>query len=308
MDQDLSEACASLFPKCDIGGPPHCLAHRSNREEKDFTYVGLHIVQNDHNVEIDQKAYINDLKYKILDNVENKNRVLTETELKDFRSMVGSINWCVIGTRPDLSFELNTLSVKLRNATVGDFLNAQKSIRKLQNNQVHITIPDLKMFDPGLEIVVFTDAAFRNQDKKIKSTMAYIIYCKRNDLYCPIDWKTNKIKRVVLSTLAAEGLALARGIQNAIFYKKYIENLVGNKIKITAYADNKGMVESLYSTNQLGDKILSIDLELVKQCIKDQEVDNVLWVKGPEMVANALTKMRAKTDSLLHTLLENKMY
>merc|ERR1711867_62083 len=101
--------------------------------------------------------------------------------------MVGSINWCVIGTRPDLSFELNTLSVKLRNATVGDFLNAQKSIRKLQNNQVHITIPDLKMFDPGLEIVVFTDAAFRNQDKKIKSTMAYIIYCKRNDLYCPID-------------------------------------------------------------------------------------------------------------------------
>ena len=273
-----------------------------------FAYIGLKKIQKDHKVTIDQKAYINDLEYKTLDDVEVKNRLLTDTELKELRSMIGSINWCVMGTRPDLSFDLNTLSVKLRSATVRDFLNACENIRKLKNKQVHITIPDLKMFDLCLEIVVVTDAAFRNQDNRIKSTMSYIINCKRNDLYCPIDWKTDKIKRIVLFTLAAEGLALAKGIQSAIFYQKYIENLVGNQIKITAYADNKGMVESLYSTNQLGDKILSIDLEVVKQCIKNKEIDNVLWVKGPEIVTNCLTKMKAKADSLLHTLLENKVY
>ena len=48
----------------------------------------------------------------------------------------------------------------------------------------------------------------------------------------PISWRANKIKRVVHSTLAAESLALAEGLEEAVFLKALLSEVIPDLRKV----------------------------------------------------------------------------
>ena len=277
-----------------------------SQEENNFSFIGFQVSSTVQGVTLSQNNYIKKLEKKLLrDGVENKDRDLNPEEMKDYRSMVGSINWCVMGTRPDLSFLLNQLSIKLNHATVSDFCIACKAIRRLKSSNIDLLISKMDLSKGDISLYVYTDAAFKNQDEKVRSTMAYVMYIVKDNLYCPIEWRTNKIKRVVHNTLAAEAMALVKGCQDGIFYKKYLEKLIGINVRLKAWCDNKGLVSSISSTKQVQDKLITLEVAGIKEYIQNGELEEVEWIEGANMLANCLTKHKADNSKLIKTFTHN---
>ena len=108
--------------------------------------------------------------------------------------------------------------------------------------------------------MVFTDASLGNINDGTGSTGAYIVWlADGTGLYCPLAWLGSKIKRVVRSTIAAEAPSLQEGLEAGFYYRTMVEEILGipNKtIPITAYTDNKSVVEAVFSTKLVDDKQL----------------------------------------------------
>ena len=79
----------------------------------------------------------------------------------------------------------------------------------------------------GWRLLLFTDAAFANLPDGVSSTQAYIIFVVDDQgQCCPVDWKSNKIARVVRSTLAAESYALQDGLEAAVLVKTSLQEMI----------------------------------------------------------------------------------
>lgn len=78
-----------------------------------------------------------------------------------------------------------------------------------------------------------------------------------------------------------------------------------DKEPITAFVDNKSVVEALKSTKMVDDKRLRIDIAAIKE-IKNNNV-LVKWIPGKVQLANCLTKRGADGMQLLNILQTGKM-
>lgn len=277
-------------------------------EEKTFSYVGLQIRQEFNGIYVDQLQYIDNLEIKKTDKEEckNKDRCLNPSEMTEYRSAVGCLNWCVRGSRPDLGFALVNCSTKFKNATVSDLCKVKKALRKLKSERTVIFYPNMNG-NGELEILVFSDAAFHNLNDKMSSTLGYVILCRKDDRCCVLDWQTNKIKRIVHSSLAAETLALKEALGNAISLRDFIKEVTDNNCKIHAYVDNKGLATSCYSTTQIDDPRLVVDINCLRQEVSEGKIESISWLPGTKMIADCLTKEKASCSDLLSIIQKGEL-
>ena len=149
----------------------------------------------------------------------NSNQELSDSQLTLFQSFVCRLNWAVQGTRPDATFNMIDISIKMKNACKKDLVQVQKVIWYLQNNPLSIYYPKLcqsKLW----RIAVFTDASYANLNDRVSSVGAYVIFLvNSNNNYCLLTWYSNKIKRVVRSNIVAEALSLCDGLEDAIQHR-----------------------------------------------------------------------------------------
>ena len=132
--------------------------------------------------------------------------------------------------------------------------------------------------------------------------MGYAIFAENNGKVCSLEWKSGKIKRIVKSTLAAEALALSEGIGEAMFLQRILRELLGRPPTITAYTDSKGLVNQLHSTKLVLEKILRIDIGIIKQMLEREEIEEVKWCPTEEQPADVLTKRGALGNKLVSML------
>jgi hypothetical protein len=105
----------------------------------------------------------------------DKEVLLDGDGLKEYRSLVGKMNWIVQGTRPDWAFELVELSTRFKRATRGDLTRVQKVRRKIQEYHSIIVFPQLGNVSQW-QLVVFTDDAHANLSNGVSSSMAYVLF------------------------------------------------------------------------------------------------------------------------------------
>ena len=197
-------------------------------ESEAFSYVGFQIVQNNQGITVDQSQYVDSIEEETWQDIKSKSKetMLNEKQQSEYRSMVGSINWCARGTRPDVAYEQIELPTKLKAATVGDYKQAMKCVRKLKENESKIFYPSLAPMS-DMSFFVYTDASFANMSDRVSSAMGYVVFAANKDRVCTLEWKSGKIKRVVRSTMAAEALALSEGIGEAMFLQKMATEIKG---------------------------------------------------------------------------------
>ena len=277
------------------------------RVAQDFTYVGLHIVQGENQLTLDQDHYASDITCKPVQNTRDKRSDLSPTELTQLRSIVGSLNWVIQGTRPDSAFEMLVLSTKLKNGTIADLIMAGKLVTRIKQQQCLLTFPKLKSA-LGWRLVLFTDASFGNLPDGVSSTQSYIILIVDDSHQCcPIDWRSNKCKRVARSTLAAETLALQDGLEAAIYVKTgVLELLPALDLPIIAKVDCKSLVEAVHSTSSVEERLLRLNIASIKQMMYDRGI-TVSWVPGEQQLADSMTKKGASGAKLLTTLQSGKL-
>ena len=87
-----------------------------------------------------------------------------------------------------------------------------KAINSLIVNPVKLLFPKVTGV---LRIVVYSDSAFTNLPDQISSGCGHIIFLAGGgDCAAPLAWSSNKVKRVVGSTIAAKALSLQEAISH----------------------------------------------------------------------------------------------
>jgi hypothetical protein len=201
-----------------------------------------------------------------------------------------------------VGFDLMELSMKFNNATVEDLRRAKKVVDRLKMEEVAILFPRLK---GELRIVTYSDASFANLTDGVSSGRGHVIFLADEQNHAaPLNWTTNKVKRVVHSTLAAEALSLLQCLGTAEYIRFILAEAMMTKpaeVPIVSYVDNDDLYKSLHSTTLVSDKKLRIDIASIKQTMKEENV-SVCWLQSSEMLADSLTKKGADTNKLMSVI------
>ena len=213
--------------------------------------------------------------------------------------MIGKLNWLACMSRPEISFTVSDVSSRITTATIEDIKSINKTIKLVKSNQSFITIP--KLNTNNLTIKVFSDASFNNLENGY-SQGGYIAFLTDDSgKSSPISWSSNRIKRVVRSTLAAETLASADGADAALFLARMIQQFLSSEVKVECYTDSRSLFESAGSTKIVSDRRLRVEISTIREMIQKEEI-NLQWIDGKYQLSNVLTKKGASPFSLIETL------
>ena len=235
-----------------------------------FRYLGVDIQQCSHGIYISQNK--DTQKIEQISIAPNKDdEPLNEEEKSDLRSAVGSLNWLVLQSRPDLAYDVCDISSNLHSGTTSLLRRTNRVIKNAQFQPVCLYFP--KMDLDNLSISVYGDASHGNLNNG-GSQCGIFTEINSGSQSCPIEWHSKRIRRVATSTLAAETMALGDAISSACYIKALAEemlygNMNSNKIKITCYTDNYSLFETAHATTTVKDRRTRIEIAAIREAVKE---------------------------------------
>jgi hypothetical protein len=151
-----------------------------------------------------------------------------------------------------------------------------------------------------LEVKVYTDASYNNQDERTRSTEGRVILVEnpKTGLTNVISWKVKKISRVCRSVKSAETRALEDGLDDAVHtarllhetYEGKIDLKKPKQIPVTAKTDSKSLWDSLHNSRQCEEKLLRNTIAGIKELLELRMVNSVDWVSTDYQLADCLTQ------------------
>jgi transposase InsO family protein len=268
-------------------------------EDTNLKYLGLIVTRTDVGIKVSTTNYASSLKEISLPNNKSTDKEFSPEQIKVLKQFCGQMNWISTQGRPDVTFESCFVANSLKTGDQNVFRFANKIIRKVQNQDVTLNFP--RGFDlDSCSVVSFCDASFANLPNAGSQGSFVVILVDSNGLYCPIAWQSRKIRRVVKSTLAAECLAAVEAAEMTVYIASVLKDIsqCTRHINTIVYSDNKNLVNSVHSSNNLEEKRLLIDISILRDMLAQHELTEFKWVPTEHQLANALTKQGA-SDKLL---------
>ena len=276
------------------------------RQVDNFRYVGLDIIQDESGIRVNQNEYGTEIQEIPISSRRKSDRTspLNKQEMHTLRATAGQLNWMATQTRPDMSFDALELNMSRHHSTVEQVLRANKAVRQAKRVQVDTHYPKLGPFSEW-KMNVFCDASWGNLPDGISSAQGHIIFLTGEEQKCcPLSWTSNKIRRKVSSTLAAEALSMHDALDEAVYLGSliseiYCNSYTENKLPIIVYTDNKSLHQNIHSTKQVHEKRLRINIAEIQRMLASGEVQTIDWVPSKLQLADCLTKRGASCDWLL---------
>ena len=275
----------------------------SKNNSQAFKHLGVHLEQaSDGSITVDQNSYsksLSTVKVNYSDAL-NKDRPLNASEMSMLRSTIGQLNWLACITRPDIAFDVSAASSNVRKATVADIININKIITKVQNDKCIVRFPKLNL--SSIKLISYSDASFNNLPKA-GSQGGYIVFLADDENNCcPIEWKSNKIKRVVRSALAAESLACADCVDTVVYWTGALSEILSSPNDVPeSIIDSKQLYDNLNSTKAVSDRLLRLDINLIQENVQRNNI-RVKWTKTEKNLSDILTKYGVCSRPILSTL------
>ena len=267
-----------------------------------FEYVGIELKQNaDMSIVLSQTSYADTLQPIEISpgRKSEKSAPLTKSEKTELRGAIGQLNWMSCTSRPDISYEVSIASSNIKEASINDLLHINKVIKKVKQEKSWVTFPGLDM--NSLHIRSFADASY-NSLKKGGSQGGHVIFlADKYNRCCPIEWKSNRLTRVVRSPLAAETLACTDCVESDIFLARALKEILKKEISIVHFTDSQSLLDNLKSKKTVSDKLLRVDINLMKESMERNHVE-VKWIEGESNLSDIMTKAGVNSKLLLDTL------
>ena len=278
-----------------------------SEEDDDFKYVGMHVVQVGSTISTDQDHYVESLEIPDLSRYgDDLEAVLDEEGQADYRSAVGRIGWVANASRPDLAYDNLVLSMKLGTASLRDMKLIVKIMKKMKCENTSMKFVDL---GPIAEwsIEGYGDAGFRSLPDKTSSCGGHVVMItnKNRGVSSVLNWKSNKIRRVVGSSTAAEALAANDTLDEMIYVQFVLKELLGSVvdgIPLHLITDSKNLWKSVQNSTLAENPRLRTDIAKIKESLKKEELKDFLRVNGSDMIADVLTKKGASGVMLMNLL------
>ena len=187
---------------------------------RNFKFTGIDCEQlPDHSIRCSQEEYV--MKIPSIDIGKHRRNQphegVTQNELSKLRGIIGSLQYAVTHTRPDLAAKLGEVQCQMSEPTVETMLMANRVLREAQENRdVKIMFQSI---DPEkLTHISFGDASFASP-KNLTSFQGTLICATDQNLnqnkiapMSPLNWSSKKIARVVRSTLSAEAYSMSKSV------------------------------------------------------------------------------------------------
>ena len=278
---------------------------------KDFgvisNFLGIEFEINDNYVKMHQSKFIEKLlvRFKMFDcnpksipcdvstvnidsNVDSK--LLDNSRL--YREIVGSLIYLMTCTRPDLCYTVTKLSQHLASPTYAH-LNLAKHVLKYLKGTINQGIVYYKT-DELITVIGYSDSDWGSSSDR-KSITGYCF--KLSDHSSIISWKSKKQPTVALSTCEAEYMALTNAIQEGLFLKQLLADMLDNNMyPISINVDNKGTID-LAKNPVLHQRSKHIDIKyhFIRHHIQNGQV-NVIYIPSKDNISDAFTKPVSKMN------------
>jgi hypothetical protein len=171
------------------------------------------------------------------------------------QSIVGSVNFLAMVSRPDLSFPVSMLASYNANPSevhLGLARQLLRYIRKTSNYGVEITNAT-----NSVQVTMYADASFNTDPDNAKSFSGYIMKVNGST----ISWSSKRQSCVARSTCEAEYMAASRAASHLVWARQALGELIGIGVKPTSdlLVDNEP-AESLIKDNKISDRSKHIDV------------------------------------------------
>lgn len=290
---NLKAALQSEFDIKDLGVANHCL--------------GLDIEQ-DEGTRINQKTFIKDLlaKFNMVDAkpaatpMENK-LVLTknkENVLPDvpYQSLIGSLMFLSVNTRPDISFACSYLS-QFNTCYSMEHWHAAKRVLRYLKSTLDLGITYKKA---ETDIVGFADSEWGQNVVDSKSYSGYVFELSKG----AVAREAKKQDCVSLSSTEAEYVAISQAAKEAIFLKGLLFELISFNRPITLFNDNQGahklVVNDVFHKRT---KHIRVKYHFIRDVVSKNLIE-VKYLSTDKMPADIFTKALPKAK---HVFCINKM-
>ncbi|CAE7708982.1 GIP [Symbiodinium sp. CCMP2592] len=191
-----------------------------SRKFRNFIFTGIHLEQfPDYSIRASQGEYVRNIPQIDIGRSRrvNPEALVTESERSKLRGLVGSLQYAVTHTRPDMAAKLGELQGQITQASVQTLLQANKVLRETQE-QEQVSIHFLPIPPKDITFVSFGDASFASS-KNLNSHQGALVCATDSRLnqnreapLSPLTWTSKKIPRVVRSTLSAEAYAMSKAV------------------------------------------------------------------------------------------------
>lgn len=275
-----------------LGEAKYCVGLRINRDRKKGFIL------------LDQKRHIADLLAKF--NMVECNPVSTPMDLNQklsksmspqsssereemskvpYRELVGGLLYISQGTRPDISFAVNTLSIFNNNPGKAHWIAAKRVLRYLK-----ATI-DAKLqysMEAPSNFSAFCDADWASNIDDRRSCSGYVFMSQGGG----ISWSSRRQPTIALSTTEAEYMALSSTVQEFSWLNQFESqfNFGGECQPIRIFCDNTSALDLAKTTGYSArTKHIDVRHHYLREHIESGRI-NLVHIPTEEMVADVLTK------------------
>jgi hypothetical protein len=281
---DLKKALSNCFKMKDLGMLHYCL--------------GIEITQESDCVKLTQKQYILKLLKKY--GMSDANTVSTPSDrnvklIKDdgvsgkvdksmYQSMVGSLLYAAVATRPDIGQSVSMVSKFSSDPTMAH-LTAVKRILRYLKGTVDLGLTYSK--SDGNVLKAYSDSDWAGDQDDRHSTSGFVSVLSGS----AISWLSKKQASVALSTAEAEYIALSTTTQEVVWLRRLLRDFGVDMSQATeVFGDNQGSIAlSKNPVHHKRTKHIDIRYHFVREAVVDGIV-KITYCPTKEMVADILTK------------------
>ena len=274
-------------------------------------FLGIEICQQNGYITMGQSMYVNKLlnRYDMQDcrelHVIGDNSLLNNDvsnylpDNKQYRSLIGSLIYLMVCTRPDICYIVSKLSCFLEKPTENNWLMAKNILRYLKYTK------DYKLTFSKNECIAdrtlrgYCDASWASGSDDRRSVTGYCFVV--NPGGCTISWKSRKQPTVALSTTEAEYMALTEATKEALYLRSLLSDIdeqYNMSRPVVLYEDNQGamaLVKNPVFHNRT--KHIDVRFHFIREHFTSGHID-LEYVCTENMVADCLTKLVTKAKQI----------
>ena len=266
------------------------------------SYLGIRIVRDwaEWCIQIDQSGYIADVLTRFgMADANSHNTLLpsgadvhlvkyngqaSSSDIKHYQSLIRSLLYIQIGTRPDVAFAVSRLAQYAANPSPQHLKLAQYVLSYLAGTK-DMCIRYNGSTSEGLH--GYSDSSLGDQTDDRHSTSGYIFLLADG----AISWSSRKQKTVAQNTTEAEYMAMADAANQAAWYHSFLKEL-GYTFNdpIPLHGDNKGAIDlALNPVTGRQSKHIEIRHHVIREYV---ERGTITLIRTPtaEMLADGFTK------------------
>ncbi len=281
LRQDFVDKLGNSFKIVDIGDAKWILATKLEKLENG-------------EIHLDQQKYLNDVleRYGMADCKEMSTPAVSGqiedsapfTDSTLYMSLVGSLIYLSVVSRPDISYAVGKVSQKMSNPTQSDWIAAKRILRYLKNEKS--TGPTYGKHGSTI-LTGYSDSDWAGDLETRRSTSGYIFLFGG----AAISWSSKRQVTVALSSTEAEYIAVCSAVQEAVYLRTLLKDFgYEQKEPTIIHQDNQGSIAiSKNAVVSRRTKHIDIKYHYVREMVETGEV-TMDYIPTEKMLADCLTK------------------